>query len=57
MLSFAACATATPPQTALPRAPMDAVLTQVVGDTGYLGAVALVADHGNVVYRTIRRCR
>lgn len=52
MLSLAACATATPPPTALPRAPMDAVLTQVVGDTGYLGAVALVADHGNVVYRS-----
>lgn len=51
MLSLAACATATPPPTALPRAPMDAVLTQAVGDTGYLGAVALVADHGAVVYR------
>ncbi|MFT3667176.1 MAG: serine hydrolase domain-containing protein [Pseudoxanthomonas sp.] len=52
MLSLTACATATPPSTALPRASMDAVLTQVVGDTGYLGAVALVADHGTVVYRS-----
>jgi len=51
MLSLAACATATPPPTALPRAPMDAVLTQVVGESGYLGAIALVADHGTVVYR------
>ena len=51
MLSLAACATATPPPAALPRAPMDAVLTQAVGETGYLGAIALVADHGTVVYR------
>lgn len=51
MLSLAACATATPPPAALPRAPMDAVLTQAVGETGYLGAIALVADRGTVVYR------
>ncbi|WP_296279359.1 serine hydrolase domain-containing protein [Pseudoxanthomonas sp.] len=49
MLSLAACATAAPPP--LPRAPMDALLTRDTGDAGYLGAVAVVADHGTVVYR------
>ena len=49
MLSLAACATAAAPP--LPRAPMDALLTQDTGDAGYLGAIALVADHGTVVYR------
>jgi len=51
MLSLAACATAAPPP--LPRAPMDALLTQDTGDAGYLGAVAVVADHGAVVYRGV----
>ncbi|CAN7338909.1 serine hydrolase [Pseudoxanthomonas sp. LjRoot127] len=49
ILSLAACATATPPP--LPRAPMDTLLTQDIGKAGYLGAVAVVADHGAVVYR------
>jgi len=51
MLSLAACATAAPPHSAPARAPMDAVLAQATGEAGYLGAVALVADHGTVVYR------
>ena len=51
MLSLAACATAAPTQNALPRDPMDGLLSQAVGNAGYLGVVALVADHGTVVYR------
>lgn len=51
MLWLAACATAGSPPAALPRAPMDAVLAQSVGPDGYLGAVALVAERGAVVYR------
>lgn len=53
MLSLAACATATPPSQALPRAPLDEVLSTVVGGHGYLGAVAVVADHGTTVYRGV----
>jgi CubicO group peptidase (beta-lactamase class C family) len=48
LLSLAACATAAPP---LPPAPLDAWLRQATGDGGYLGAVAVVADHDRVVYR------
>jgi len=47
MLSLAACATARP---SLPPAPLDAWLEQATGDDGYLGAVAVVADHDVVVY-------
>jgi len=50
MLSLAACATARPP---LPSAPLDAWLTQATGADGYLGAVAVVADHDRVVYRGV----
>lgn len=53
MLSLAACATAGPTPTALPRAPMDAVLADSVGPDGYLGAVALVVERGAVVYRGV----
>lgn len=53
MLSLAACATATPPPQALPRGPLDEVLSTVVGGHGYLGAVAVVADHGTTVYRGV----
>ena len=48
MLSLAACATAGP---SLPPAPLDAWLEHATGADGYLGAVALVADHDAVVYR------
>lgn len=47
MLSLAACATAGP---SLPPAPLDAWLDQATGADGYLGAVAVVADHDTVVY-------
>lgn len=49
MLSLAACASAAPPAS-LQRAPLDAWLEQATGDDGYLGAVAMVADHDAVVY-------
>ena len=50
MLSISACATAAS-SLSLPRAPMDTLLTQTTGEAGYLGAVALVAERGTVVYR------
>ena len=53
MLSLAACATAAPTPKALPHAPMDAVLADAVGPEGYLGAVAVVAERGTVVYRGV----
>ena len=50
MLSLAACATAGP---SLPPAPLDAWLAQATGADGYLGAVAVIADHDDVVYRGV----
>jgi CubicO group peptidase (beta-lactamase class C family) len=50
LLSLASCATAAP---SLPSAPLDAALKQATGDDGYLGAVALVADHDGVIYRGV----